>query len=153
MATSVETTPPEADCQMQPLDLSCPKVRRHSSDSSEDLSPRSSFEGSSRPRSSSGGSEAELSSTELETNRRNLVHSVLRNGWPISGFPHPHVLLGGPARKRFLTKYLHKENGENSYIFITILEYHSFSDFEIAIKFTTELAMLSTFVNLLYKMG
>ena len=151
MATSVETTPPEADCQMQPLDLSCPKVRRHSSDSSEDLSPRSSFEGSSRPRSSSGGSEAELSSTELETNRRNLVHSVLRNGWPISGFPHPHVLLGGPARKRFLTKYLHKENGETFYRFICYfrIRYHSLSDFEIAIKFTTPLATLSTFVTLL----
>jgi len=107
MATSVETDP--TDCQMQPLDLSCPKVRRHSSDSSsEDLSPRSSFEGS-RPRSSTSGSEHELSVSELaEHTKRNLVNSVLRNaGWP---FPHPVLALGGPARKRFLTKYLHKEN-------------------------------------------
>ena len=119
MATSVETDP--TDCQMQPLDLSCPKVRRHSSDSSanEDCSPRSSFEGSSRPRSSTSGhgsDEADLEESHnnpSNSSRRNLtsIHSVLRNGWP---FPHPVLALGvGPARKRFLTKYLHKENGEN----------------------------------------
>jgi len=116
MATSVETDP--TDCQMQPLDLSCPKVRRHSSDSSanEDCSPRSSFEGSSRPRSSTSGhgsDEADLEESHnnpSNSSRRNLasIHSVLRNGWP---FPHPVLALGvGPARKRFLTKYLHKEN-------------------------------------------
>lgn len=123
MATSVETDP--TDCQMQPLDLSCPKVRRHSSDSSEDCSPRSSFEGSSRPRSSTSGHGSDEDRADIElpsessshnnqnNSRRNLasIHSVLRNGWP---FPHPVLALGvGPARKRFLTKYLHKENGEN----------------------------------------
>ena len=63
--------------------------------------------------------------------RRNLasIHSVLRNGWP---FPHPVLALGvGPARKRFLTKYLHKENGEN-------LFKNSFNKFfEIASKYVT----------------
>ena len=106
--TSVETPDTDQDCQMQPLDLSCPKVRRHSSDSNEDLSPRSSFEGS-RPRSSTSGSEHELSVSELaEHTKRNLA-LLQRNGWP---FPHPVLALGGPARTRFLTKYLHKENGE-----------------------------------------
>ena len=87
------------DVQMQPLDLSCPKVRRHSQsdtegDSNTDSPPFP------RPRSSSGGSD-ESSATEFR-------QAVLQN-WPLA---FPSVLVGGPARKRFLTKYLHKESGE-----------------------------------------
>lgn len=94
---------PDSDCQMQPLDLSCPKPTNF-----EQLSPRS------RPRSSSGGSEE--SSPEFEASRpeaRDLVKAaaLLRNcGWNMP----PILTLDGPARKRFLTKYLHK-SGKSLY--------------------------------------
>jgi hypothetical protein len=86
---------------MQPLDLSCPKVSQ--SDEEPQLSSRL-FDH--RPRSSSGGSDE-----SFEAERpRNLTKAALKQ-WPVTpaaAFPTPS-LLGGPARKRFLTKYLHKE--------------------------------------------
>lgn len=85
---------------MQPLDLSCPKT-----DAAYNSTPRS------RPRSSSGGSEESLGgATEFDSNRHvELVKAaaLLRNCWPQAS-AIPPILLDGPARKRFLTKYLHK---------------------------------------------
>ena len=117
MASSVE----DQD-QVQPLDLSCPKVsqRCYANDSTSDdneaeqLSPRFDH-GLHRPRSSSGGSDESLSHAEFEHRARTVLSaaSLLRAGFP--GFPQAaavSALIGGPARKRFLTKYLHKENGE-----------------------------------------
>ena len=102
----------QEDCQMQPLDLSCPKVSEVS-ESDEDLSPVS------RPRSSSGGSDPEFEAGGAKT-PRDLVKAAAsyRNYWPASAAAAApaaglHPILGGPARKRFLTKYLHKENGES----------------------------------------
>ena len=96
MATTENDT---EDCQMQPLDLSCPK---HESDD-EDLSPRLSH----RPRSSSGGSDE---SSEFDPRPRDLVKAaaLLRNCWPAAAAGLTPILIDGPARKRFLTKYLHK---------------------------------------------
>jgi hypothetical protein len=92
---------------MQPLDLSCPKVRRQSDDNTTiitegghgDVSPP--FP---RPRSSSGGSDESSPSSSSTTDFR---QAVLQN-WPLN-LAFPSALMGGPARKRFLTKYLHKD--------------------------------------------
>jgi hypothetical protein len=97
----------QEDCQMQPLDLSCPKVRRQSDDNTTiitegghgDVSPP--FP---RPRSSSGGSDESSPSSSSTTDFR---QAVLQN-WPLN-LAFPSALMGGPARKRFLTKYLHKD--------------------------------------------
>lgn len=106
MASTVEND--QEDCQMQPLDLSCPKT-----DAAYNSTPRS------RPRSSSGGSEESLGgATEFDSNRHvELVKAaaLLRNCWPQAS-AIPPILLDGPARKRFLTKYLHK-NGKLFIIF------------------------------------
>ena len=152
----------QEDCQMQPLDLSCPKTQIQTSsnthtnlsdcENEEVMSPidgslRSS---SHRPRSSSGNSDE--SDRDLSLNLTSSHHSnnsishrfdkfsdslsnpssavsrrssdeqlvknaaaLLRNYLPsaaaASAAGLPPVLLDGPARKRFLTKYLHK-NGE-----------------------------------------
>ena len=100
----------QEDCQMQPLDLSCPKVRRQSDDNTTiitegghgDVSPP--FP---RPRSSSGGSDESSPSSSSTTDFR---QAVLQN-WPLN-LAFPSALMGGPARKRFLTKYLHKDTGK-----------------------------------------
>ena len=96
----------QEDCQMQPLDLSCPKVRRQSDDITTegggDVSPP--FP---RPRSSSGGSDESSPSSSSTTDFR---QAVLQN-WPLN-LAFPSALMGGPARKRFLTKYLHKDTGK-----------------------------------------
>jgi hypothetical protein len=102
----------QEDCQMQPLDLSCPKVSQSHEEMLEGgghhlMSPRL-FDH--RPRSSSGGSDESFEAAEAAEKPRNLTKAALKQ-WPIPNIPSP-ALLGGPARKRFLTKYLHKETGE-----------------------------------------
>ena len=87
----------QEDCQMQPLDLSCPKVRRQSDTSEGGESPP----GFPRPRSSSGGSDESAVAADFR-------RAALQN-WALA---FPSVLVGGPARKRFLTKYLHKDTGK-----------------------------------------
>ncbi|XP_059079899.1 ecdysone-induced protein 74EF-like isoform X2 [Tigriopus californicus] len=71
------------DCQMQPLDLSCPISRqRRLTHQSSDLEE-----------------EERLSDNETP---RNLTMAKADS-------PEPHGHSKGPARKRFLTKYLHKD--------------------------------------------
>lgn len=75
------------DCQMQPLDLSCPISRqRRLTHQSSDLEE-----------------EERLSDNETP---RNLTMAKADS-------PEPHGPSKGPARKRFLTKYLHKDRGRN----------------------------------------
>ncbi len=115
----------QEDCQMQPLDLSCPKTRETrenhcASDDEEQVRVRN-FVSSHRPRSSSGGSDESIDLTGTEFDQRHQTRdlvkaaALLRNCWPQAAAAAAAgltpILLDGPARKRFLTKYLHK-NGE-----------------------------------------
>ena len=130
MATAAEND--QEDCQMQPLDLSCPKNTKitntnHSTITSDEdeisvsESPNSNVSGLNlvhpnfhhRPRSSSGGSDESGSEFEPRQSPRDLVKAalLLKNSWPQAAALSPVLALDGPARKRFLTKYLHK-NGE-----------------------------------------
>ena len=164
----------QEDCQIQPLDLSCPKQVQTSSNTNlsdcenedvdmspihgENLSIRSSVPYNHRPRSSSGNSDESDRDLSLNLSSNSHSHShtnrfdssrkvfaddlsnhhrqrsttqsdeqlvknaaaLLRNYLPqaaaasaAAGLP-PVLSLDGPARKRFLTKYLHK-NGELNY--------------------------------------
>ena len=163
----------QEDCQIQPLDLSCPKQVQTSSNTNlsdcenedvdmspigENLSIRSSVHHNHRPRSSSGNSDESDRDLSLNLSSNSHSHShtnrfessrkvfaddlsnhhrqrsttqsdeqlvknaaaLLRNYLPqaaavsaAAGLP-PVLSLDGPARKRFLTKYLHK-NGELNY--------------------------------------
>jgi len=114
---------------MQPLDLSCPKNTKitntnHSTITSDEdeisvsESPNSNVSGLNlvhpnfhhRPRSSSGGSDESGSEFEPRQSPRDLVKAalLLKNSWPQAAALSPVLALDGPARKRFLTKYLHK---------------------------------------------
>ena len=168
----------QEDCQIQPLDLSCPKQVQTSSNTNlsdcenedvnmspigENLSIRSSVHHNHRPRSSSGNSDESDRDLSLNLSSNSHSHSptnrfdsrdrkerfaddlsnhhrrersnptqsdeqlvknaaaLLRNYLPqaaaasaAAGLP-PVLSLDGPARKRFLTKYLHK-NGELNYL-------------------------------------
>lgn len=157
----------QEDCQIQPLDLSCPKQVQTSSNTNlsdcenedvdmspigENLSIRSSVHHNHRPRSSSGNSDESDRDLSLNLSSNSHSHShtnrfdssrkvfaddlsnhhrqrsttqsdeqlvknaaaLLRNYLPqaaaasaAAGLP-PVLSLDGPARKRFLTKYLHK---------------------------------------------
>jgi len=107
---------------MQPLDLSCPKTRETrenhcASDDEEQVRVRN-FVSSHRPRSSSGGSDESIDLTGTEFDQRHQTRdlvkaaALLRNCWPQAAAAAAAgltpILLDGPARKRFLTKYLHK---------------------------------------------
>ena len=96
---------------MQPLDLSCPKNHLTSDD---EIINDNHHNHLIRPRSSSGGSEE--SSPEFETRPRDLVKAavLLNKCWPQAALS-PVLALDGPARKRFLTKYLHK-HGKKFYL-------------------------------------
>ena len=96
----------QEDCQMQPLDLSCPKVRRQSDTSEGGESPP----GFPRPRSSSGGSDESAVAADFR-------RAALQN-WALA---FPSVLVGGPARKRFLTKYLHKDTGKLDFSLLKVV--------------------------------
>ena len=165
----------QEDCQIQPLDLSCPKQNatnsnnkhqnHHSpqnnlSDLDEEMSPidhsirRQDRTGSDRigqessvlhrPRSSSGNSDEsdrDLShdhnhsnhTSRFDNSRRSSTDqlvkaaALLRNYLPqaaqqaVSAAGLPPVLLDGPARKRFLTKYLHKNGERCFFLFMYIL--------------------------------
>jgi hypothetical protein len=156
----------QEDCQIQPLDLSCPKQVQTSSNTNlsdcenedvdmspigENLSIRSSVHYNHRPRSSSGNSDESdrdlslnltsshhhhpdnsishrfdkfsdslsnpssvsrrSSDEQLVKNAAALLRNYLPSAAAASAAGLPPVLLDGPARKRFLTKYLHK-NGK-----------------------------------------
>ena len=103
------------DCQMQPLDLSCPESRmrrlRHSSSDSAVGTPTPVTPPASAtpPRERSGhssGSEDEAPRAgDISQKAISIVEAALGS---LGG-----GVGGGPARKRFLTKYLHKDRGES----------------------------------------
>ncbi len=126
------------DMQMQPLDLSCPKStcrkdsedseRPRSSGSEESADERAEHHRSAlaidrhaaqalfeRTHASAHPANQAVAAAAAAVAARTLTKAALKQLVGGAGSPYsmpPLPILGGPARKRFLSKYLHKENGK-----------------------------------------
>ena len=102
-----------ADCQMQPLDLSCPRgaspTPPQTTTTAVVVEPAEPPRRSTSPRTSEAAAPLNLTSSSS------------------GSAPETPVASGsGPARKRFLTKYLHKDRGERASDFLVGLGIEGF---------------------------